>query len=128
MNRSKWGRGGGLCHAFFKSGGATPCPSFSYPFVCGKNSTSFSPIIIIMIISHCMLISLASSMADHTNVFSIDIDECTSDDFKNCSQNCTNTEGSYQCSCYSGYAMDPSDSHTCQGTCIMSYCPNFLPY
>ncbi|MCG8622318.1 MAG: hypothetical protein MJE68_10040 [Proteobacteria bacterium] len=44
------------------------------------------------------------------------MDECTSDSFKNCSQNCTNTEGSYQCSCYSGYSMDPLDILMCQGT------------
>ena len=36
-----------------------------------------------------------------------DIDECE-DDFNNCDENaqCTNTEGSFTCSCYPGYAGD----------------------
>ena len=46
---------------------------------------------------------------------SIDIDECISEGFKNCSQNCTNTEGSYLCSCVGGYAMDPLEAQNCQG-------------
>ena len=47
--------------------------------------------------------------------FSIDIDECTMEGYKNCSQTCTNTEGSYQCSCHDGYAMDPLDIYACRG-------------
>ncbi|XP_070544757.1 low-density lipoprotein receptor-related protein 4-like [Ptychodera flava] len=41
-----------------------------------------------------------------------DIDEC-SGNLGQCSQICTNTEGSYQCSCYHGYYLD-SDRWTCR--------------
>ena len=43
----------------------------------------------------------------------LDIDECSEND-DNCSQNCSNTIGSYQCSCNDGYALD-SDQHNCNG-------------
>ena len=55
-----------------------------------------------------------------------DIDEC-SENTDNCSQICTNTIGSYQCSCNDGYTRD-SDGHTCNGE--YNYCPvvlTFLP-
>ena len=45
----------------------------------------------------------------------LDIVEC--DDHKDnigCSQICTNTEGSYECSCRNGYVLD-SDGHNCSG-------------
>ena len=37
-----------------------------------------------------------------------DIDECESDDLNNCHENaqCTNTEGSFTCSCNPGYTGD----------------------
>ena len=37
-----------------------------------------------------------------------DVDECESDDLNNCHENaqCTNTEGSYTCSCNPGYSGD----------------------
>ncbi|CAI8040121.1 Fibrillin-1, partial [Geodia barretti] len=39
------------------------------------------------------------------------IDECA-ENTDNCSQNCSDTLGSYQCVCYDGYTLD-SDQHTC---------------
>ena len=41
-------------------------------------------------------------------VLHVDINECGSDDFNNCDENaqCTNTEGSYTCSCNPGYTGD----------------------
>jgi len=44
----------------------------------------------------------------HTN--SIDVNECESIP---CHQSCTNTPGSYECSCYPGYSMVGDE---CQGT------------
>ena len=41
----------------------------------------------------------------------LDINECQQG---RCSQVCTNTIGSYKCSCYSGYQLS-DDSHTCIG-------------
>ena len=47
--------------------------------------------------------------------FSVDIDEC-SEEHNNCSTNgyCTNTIGSYQCSCNIGY-LDEGLGYVCTG-------------
>ena len=42
-----------------------------------------------------------------------DINECGTDN-GGCAQNCTNTDGSYNCSCASGYVLD-EDGHACNG-------------
>ena len=44
----------------------------------------------------------------------IDINEC-SEASDGCAQNCTNTNGSYTCSCNTGYRLD-NDRHSCNGT------------
>jgi hypothetical protein len=44
---------------------------------------------------------------------SVDIDECT-EGTSGCSHICSNTEGSYICSCQSGYRLD-NDNHGCRG-------------
>ncbi|CAL1547124.1 unnamed protein product, partial [Lymnaea stagnalis] len=41
------------------------------------------------------------------------IDECTNN-ISECQHNCTNTIGSYQCSCGDGYRLDLSDQKTCK--------------
>ena len=45
--------------------------------------------------------------------FSKDIDECA-ENTDGCAQICTNTVGSFRCSCHTGYELD-SDGRTCQG-------------
>uniref|UniRef100_A0A674N384 complement subcomponent C1r n=1 Tax=Takifugu rubripes TaxID=31033 RepID=A0A674N384_TAKRU len=55
------------------------------------------------------------------NFKKIDVDECSKADPKNgsgsvCSQMCVNTVGSYYCSCYSGYTLQP-DHQTCLLSC-----------
>ena len=46
-----------------------------------------------------------------------DIDECK-ENFSGCNQNCTNTNGSFTCSCYSsGY--DLVNGNTCTGSWAM---------
>ena len=49
----------------------------------------------------------------------LDIDECSSDQ-NNCSVNstCTDTIGSYQCSCFSGY-QDEGMGYVCIGMLMM---------
>ena len=42
----------------------------------------------------------------------VDINEC--EEYNNCHQNCTNTEGSYYCSCYTGFMLE-ADSISCEG-------------
>ena len=55
-------------------------------------------------------VSPSVSLATHmTDVF-----ECGTNN-GGCTQNCHNTEGSYYCSCDSGYTLD-SDDHGCTGT------------
>ena len=46
-----------------------------------------------------------------------DIDECN-EDSDGCAQTCTNTIGSYICSCGSGYRL-ASDAHGCDGYIYM---------
>ena len=45
--------------------------------------------------------------------FHSDIDECVQGT-AGCSHNCTNTVGSYFCTCMDGYELE-SDNHTCTG-------------
>lgn len=42
----------------------------------------------------------------------LDIDECKQN--KPCSQNCKNTDGSFACSCESGFTLG-TDGKTCEG-------------
>ena len=44
-----------------------------------------------------------------------DIDECTESDSPVCGQICTNTIGSYNCSCMIGYELNLMDSSSCDG-------------
>lgn len=62
---------------------------------------------------NCILCKAASILA------SLDINEC-SEGTSSCSQICQDTDGSYSCSCYVGYLLDP-DGTTCiiEGTFIM---------
>ena len=53
------------------------------------------------------------NVCNELHVIFIDIDECA-ENTDNCSQNCSDTLGSYQCVCYDGYTLD-SDQHTCNG-------------
>ena len=43
----------------------------------------------------------------------LDIDECTQRT-NGCDHNCTNTDGSYYCTCMVGYELEP-DNRTCTG-------------
>lgn len=59
-----------------------------------------------------------SSHDHHINVYFLtsahaDIDECA-EDIDRCAQNCTDTDGSYVCSCGIGYRL-ASDSRGCNG-------------
>ena len=47
----------------------------------------------------------------------LDTDECQQG-ISGCSQVCTNTIGSYLCSCNSGYELS-NDSHTCIGQTLL---------
>ena len=48
-----------------------------------------------------------------------DIDECE-EDIDGCAQNCTDTDGSYNCSCGPGYTL-AIDKHGCDGECIAKF-------
>ena len=49
----------------------------------------------------------------------VDIDECARN-ISGCNQNCTNTNGSYFCSCYFGYEIQ-NDNKTCVGKDLTHY-------
>ena len=48
------------------------------------------------------------------SILSADVDECSASNANPCTQNCTNTIGSFVCSCTSGYRLG-SDGFTCEG-------------
>ena len=52
------------------------------------------------------------------NIFA-DIDECARN-ISGCNQDCTNTIGSYFCSCYPGYDIQ-NDNRTCVGKGLTEY-------
>lgn len=49
-------------------------------------------------------------------LLSLDIDECSFDN-GGCNQTCTNTTGSYKCSCDEGFVLNP-DEHGCDGNIL----------
>ena len=56
---------------------------------------------------------------EYTFTLFLDIDECVRN-ISGCNQNCTNTNGSYFCSCYAGYEI-LNDNRTCVGK-EFAYC------
>ena len=50
-------------------------------------------------------------MITYLSTIFVDIDECAGD-IDDCDQICTNTNGSFQCSCNSGYSLS-SDERSC---------------
>lgn len=50
------------------------------------------------------------SISDNFNIS--DIDECK--ESNKCQQNCTNIDGSFQCTCATGYALE-NDGISCKG-------------
>ena len=52
------------------------------------------------------------------HVIIVDINECV-EDTDGCAHQCTNTIGSYFCTCNTGYSLD-SDQHGCIGEFIIS--------
>ena len=49
----------------------------------------------------------------HSDGYCLDINECEQD--AECSQICTNTEGSYKCSCRDGYVLESNNFCRAQG-------------
>lgn len=43
----------------------------------------------------------------------VDVDECTEQGKRTCSQICLNAPGTYSCGCLSGYLLEP-DGHICK--------------
>ena len=66
----------------------------------------------------CLLVWISSCSHDTALflllLFPTDIDECEQGS-DGCDHNCTNTVGSYNCTCMDGYELE-SDNHTCTGT------------
>ena len=48
-----------------------------------------------------------------------DINECD-EGISGCNQTCTNTNGSYICSCFDGYVLD-ADGHSCNGKVYIAH-------
>ncbi len=58
--------------------------------------------------------------------YHVDIDECSFDN-GGCNQTCTNTTGSYKCSCDEGFKLNPDD-HGCDGINIIINFYNYYDY
>ena len=84
--------------------------------------------------NHHSFISLSLSHTHthtHTHILSlslyIDIDECANNGSSLCQQHCTNTEGSYNCSCGEWYILE--GPYNCTGKLVYtSSCNNELRY
>lgn len=59
----------------------------------------------------------------HPIFLSTDVDECLNTP---CGQLCTNTDGSFECSCMSGYKLQ-EDRRTCEGNNTLSHKPTLNP-
>ena len=46
---------------------------------------------------------------------SLDIDECGNSSTIDCTQQCINTAGSYECDCYDGYRAITANATQCKG-------------
>ena len=57
-------------------------------------------------------------------IFSLDIDECEMET-DNCDQTCTNTDGSFACSCLDGFKLS-TDHRSCSGKEHNSYGYNVI--
>ena len=58
-----------------------------------------------------------AAVENRSNSFLIDIDECN-EGTSGCAQTCTNTIGSYNCSCRTGFVL--TNRHGCEGCTIIS--------
>ena len=65
---------------------------------------------------HALVRSLKGNQTLHkfTFLICVDINECI-EETDDCAQNCINTNGSYICSCNTGYYID-IDGRSCNGT------------
>ena len=77
----------------------------------------------LFIYNSCLLLRISSCIHDIDHnatalflllLFPTDINECEQGS-DGCDHNCTNTVGSYNCTCMDGYELE-SDSRTCTGT------------
>ena len=67
---------------------------------------------------------LHKGMNRHNFFFSSDINECAIRN-GNCSQICSNSDGSFACYCTGGYVLD-IDGKTCNGKSMFAYCVYFV--
>ena len=64
----------------------------------------------------CQGMKIIVKLAMHCLYLSIDTDECALNN-GGCQHKCINTDGSYYCSCDTGYDLQ-QDKHSCQGTSV----------
>ena len=65
------------------------------------------------------VVSIFKSVLYTYSLNSTDVDECTQVNPSVCSQRCSDTIGSYICSCESGYRLNTTDLRTCDGKHIL---------
>ena len=86
----------------------------SYYCSCNAGYTSLDTTALVRILLNCLADVLLSVLVTHSILY-LDIDECESGNgLSPCQQTCTNTIGSYNCGCISGYALQ-SNGYNCSG-------------
>lgn len=68
----------------------------------------------------CMLNLWSCNCNNYIPCFHADINECNTTSVQ-CAHICTNTIGSYECTCRDGYYPNPSMPRECEGTCVNMY-------
>ena len=53
-------------------------------------------------------------------LMTLDINECANRSTIDCTQQCINTPGSYECDCYDGYRAITANATQCEGTYILN--------
>ena len=63
-------------------------------------------VVVMEVLALNMYSSKLSNIHCSYKIILLDINECDDEDSHNCEHNCTNTVGSFECSCNSGYRLD----------------------
>ena len=91
--------------------GSYRCSCSHQGYQIQMDGTSCQSKIIMQLIHYYSLVAAYDIVC--ININHLDVDEC-SEGIDNCAQNCTDTDGSYDCSCRSGYRL-ANDSQGCDG-------------
>ena len=64
----------------------------------------------------------------YVHTYTTDADECANSSTNDCTQQCINTPGSYECDCYDGYQPITPNATQCVGKVLATLLPELLNY